>query len=167
MFSFEFSKIEYQDASTPFQRRELEHSIAYSLLDKMLNKIGITNYEFVKNENGKPFLKDNGVFFSISHADGLCAVCISDTEIGIDCEKIDQAYAKKIEAFSKRYFLDNEIKLLKESQNPLFDFFKIWTTKEAYIKKYGLNGSHLKKIDTTLQNAEIHIEGEYIISILK
>ena len=54
----------------------------------------------------------------------------------------------KIEHFASRYFVENEINLIKGSENPLLDFFKIWTQKEAYIKKFGLNGSYIKKIET-------------------
>ena len=167
MFSFEYLKFEYANNMTSGEKRMYEHNVAYSLLDKMLKGMGITNYEFVKNENGKPFLKSLPIFFSITHTNGFCAVCTSDSPVGIDCEKIDESYSKKIEIFANRYFVENEISLLKNSEKPLFDFFKIWTTKEAYIKKFGLNGSYLKKIDTTKENTEIHVIDDYIISILK
>ena len=167
MFKLEFLKFEYDTGFTPKEKHEYEHNIAYSLLDKMLKENGVEKYEFIKNENGKPFLKDVPMFFSISHTNGFCAVCISESEIGVDCEKIDYSYEEKIDLFANRYFLDNEIALLKNSDNKLIDFFKIWTGKEAYIKKFGLNGSYVKKIDTTKENIETYIEGEYIISILK
>ena len=167
MFKLEFLKFEYEDNATPSKKHEQEHNIAYSLLDKMLKSIGISKYEIIKNENGKPFFKDIPLFFSISHTDGFCAVCINNSPIGIDCEKINVSYEEKIELFSNRYFVSNEIELLKSSENKVLDFFKIWTGKEAYIKKFGLNGSYIKKIDTTKENVETYIEGEYIISILK
>ncbi len=167
MFSLEFLKFEYDVGLTPKGKREYEHNIAYSLLDKMLKENGIEKYEFIKNDNGKPFLKGIPIFFSISHTDGFCAVCISDTEVGVDCEKINSSYREKIDLFASRYFIDSEIALLKNSENRVLDFFKIWTGKEAYIKKFGLNGSFVKKIDTTKENIETYIEGEYIISILK
>ena len=167
MLQYELLKFEYESGLTPKQKREHEHNIAYSLLDKMLKGEGVFKYEFTKNENGKPFLKDIPMFFSISHTEGFCAVCISDSPVGIDCEKIDASYEEKIELFSSRYFSENEVEFLRNSDNKLIDFFKIWTSKEAYIKKFGLNGSYLKKIDTTKEAAETFTEGEYIISILK
>lgn len=167
MFKFELLKFEYESGLTPKEKRECEHNIAYSLLDKMLKGEGISRYEFTKNENGKPFLKDIPLFFSISHTEGFCAVCISDSPVGIDCEKIDPTYEEKINLFSSRYFCENEIEFLKESNETLLSFFKIWTSKEAYIKKFGLNGSYIKKIDTTKEATETIIHGEYIISILK
>ena len=57
--------------------------------------------------------------------------------------------------------------MIKKSDNKLIDFFKIWTTKEAYIKKHGLNGSYVKKIDSTKEKPIFKLEGDYIISILK
>ncbi len=167
MFEFEFLRFEYPANITPKEKREYEHNLAYSLLDKLLKSKGVTSYEFIKNENGKPFLKDIPIFFSISHSDGFCAVCISSTPVGIDCEKIDPSYGEKIELFASRYFNESEALLLKNSQNKVLDFFKIWTAKEAYIKKLGLNGSYIKKIDTLNEEVEYYIEGEYIISILK
>lgn len=167
MFELEFLKFKYPPNLTPRKKREHEHNLAYSLLDKMLKNIGLESYEIIKNENGKPFLKDFSIFFSISHTDGFCAICISDAPIGIDCEKIDSSYEEKIEHFGNRYFNENENDLIKKSDNKLIDFFKIWTTKEAYIKKHGLNGSYVKKIDSTKEKPIFKLEGDYIISILK
>ena len=166
MFRIEFSEFEYGDIPIN-KKRELEHNIAYSLLDKMLSECGISEYEILKNENGKPYLKDNSIHFSISHTNGFCAVCLNDAPIGIDCEKIDPSFERKIPQFAKRYFLGNEIKLLEENDYDALTFFKIWTRKEAYIKKYGYNASYITKIDTTKEDIETSIHGEYIISIFK
>ena len=157
MFRIEFSEFEYGDIPIN-KKRELEHNIAYSLLDKMLSECGI---------NGKPYLMDNSIHFSISHKNGFCAVGLHDAPIGIDCEKIDPSFERKIPQFAKRYFLGNEIKLLEENGNDALTFFKIWTRKEAYIKKFGYNASYITKIDTTKEDIETSIHGEYIISIFK
>ena len=163
MFKMKFQKFEYK---TDAHRQE-EHNIAYSLLDELLKEIGILEYEIIKNENGKPFLKDNSTFFSISHTDGFCAVCINDTPVGIDCEKIDHSYSKKTEKLARRYFCKNEIELLEKCNFDVLSFFKIWTAKEAIIKKHGYNASYLEKIDTTKQELTTLIEDDYIITIFK
>ena len=167
MFKTKFLEFEYKNLENYKSKREYEHNIAYSLLDSLLNEQGITEYKIIKNENGKPYLKDIPVFFSISHTDGFCAVCISDTPVGIDCEKIDKNFEKKILQFANRYFLENEIKLLKKDDYNITTFFKIWTSKEAYIKKYGYNASYITKVDTTKEVFETIFEGEYIITIFK
>ena len=167
MFKIKYLRFEYENLDIYKSKREYEHNIAYSLLDELLKEEGIIDYEFVKNENGKPFLKDIPIFFNVSHTDGFCAVCINDSPVGIDCEKIDPNFEKKIPDFAKRYFLKNELSLLEENGYDALTFFKIWTSKEAYIKKYGYNSSYITKVDTTKVVYETIIEGNYIITILK
>ncbi|MBO5339126.1 MAG: 4'-phosphopantetheinyl transferase superfamily protein [Clostridia bacterium] len=167
MFKVKFLKFEYENLECCKSKREYEHNIAYSLLDELLKEVGINDYEFVKNENGKPFLKDIPIFFNISHTEGFCAVCINDSPIGIDCEKIDHNFEKRIPEFAKRYFLESELKLLEENGYDALTFFKIWTGKEAYIKKYGYNSSHITKVDTTKEAFERTMVDNYIITILK
>ncbi|MBQ8545749.1 MAG: 4'-phosphopantetheinyl transferase superfamily protein [Clostridia bacterium] len=163
----EYLNIDYPNSASLKDKRIIEHNTAYSLLDKMLSECGINEYEILKNENGKPYLKDNSIHFSISHTDGLCAVCLNDMPIGIDCEKIDPSFKNRAQPFAKRYFTSCEIELLEKNNYGLVTFFKIWTGKEAVIKKYGYNSSHITKIDTTKEDIETIILGEYIISIFK
>ena len=40
-------------------------------------------------------------------------------------------------AVSERFFAENEIKFIEESENPDEAFFEIWTKKEAYSKMLG------------------------------
>ncbi len=167
MFKLEFVQIDYDTIASPKQKRAREHECAYSLLDKMLKEAGISSYEILRGQNGKPHLKGEKIHFNLSHTEGFAVVCLSDTEIGVDCEKIDPAFAPKIEAFSKRYFLENELSYLKKNDFSPSCFFEIWTKKEAYIKKYGLNAGALSKIDTTKETFECMRVGEYIISIFK
>ncbi|MBQ3041498.1 MAG: 4'-phosphopantetheinyl transferase superfamily protein [Clostridia bacterium] len=167
MLKYEFVQIDYNGLSCQKKKRKIEHDLAYSTLNCMLDDIGIEIYEILYNENGKPYLKDEDIHFSISHTDGLVAVCISDSPVGIDCEKINPSYKEKIEHFSKRYFKENEADLIKSSDDMLLEFYKVWTTKEAYIKKHGLNGSYLKKIDTKKEAPDFHFLDNYIITILK
>ena len=167
MLEFEFMQIDYGDISSAAEKRKIEHSAAYSLLQKMLLAHGMTEYEISRNENGKPYIGGSDIHFSISHTDGLCAVAVSDTSIGIDCEKIDASYENKIDNFSKRYFLTNEQNEIEKSENKLTKFFEIWTRKEAYIKKFGLNSSHISKVDTTANEYKTVYHGDYIITIFK
>ena len=167
MLKYEFIKIEYDSAFSPKEKRDREHSCAYSLLDKMLKSEGVFEYELIKGQNGKPYLKGNPLYFNLSHTEGFCVVCISDSEVGVDCEKIDYNFASKIVGFSKRYFHESELNLLENNDYSPKTFFEIWTKKEAYIKKYALNAGAIPKIDTTKETYETFRVGEYIISILK
>ena len=167
MLEFEFMQIDYGDISSPAEKRKIEHSVAYSLLQKMLSSHKITDYEISRNENGKPYIDGANIHFSISHTDGLCAVVLSDTEVGIDCEKIDSGFLGRVEKFSKRYFTRSEQNEIESSENKLQKFFEIWTRKEAYIKKFGLNASHISKVDTTANEYKTVYHGDYIITIFK
>ncbi len=167
MLELEFMQIDYSGTVSPKEKRALEHNSAYSLLDKMLGARGIIDYEISKNENGKPYIDGANIHFSISHTNGLCAVAISDTPIGIDCEKIDPAYLDRVDSFSKRYFTPNEQNEIKESENKLGKFFEIWTRKEAYIKKYGLNSAEITRVDTTALSFQTEMRGDFIITIFK
>ena len=167
MFKYEILKIEYDTSFSPKEKREREHSCAYSLLDKMLKEAGLQEYELIKGQNGKPYIKQNPLYFNLSHTEGLAVVCISDTEIGVDCERIDYDFASKIVGFSKRYFHENELNFLENNDYSPNTFFEIWTKKEAYIKKYALNAGAIPKIDTTKEVYETMRVGDYIISILK
>ena len=167
MLEFEFMQIDYSDIVSPKDKRNREHTSAYSLLDKMLKKHGVSEYEISKNENGKPYIEGASVHFSISHTDGLCAVAVSDGEIGIDCEKIDSAYKSRVDNFSKKYFTVSEQNEIAGSEDTLAKFFEIWTRKEAYIKKYGLNSAHISRVDTTAHEFKTVLVGGYIITIFK
>ncbi len=167
MLEYEFMQIDYGTIAAPAQKRSTEHSCAYSLLQKMLSRHGIDDYEISRNENGKPYIEGADIHFSISHTDGLCAVALSDAPVGIDCEKIDSAYNERLANFSKRYFTPNEQNEIQESDDKLRKFFEIWTRKEAYIKKHGLNSSQISKVDTTALEYKTVYHGDYIITIFK
>ena len=131
----------------------------------LFRHFGIENPSILKNENGKPYIENDGVHFSLSHTHGLAVCVVADTPVGVDCEKIAPRSDTDIQKFANRYFVENEIKLLKNSGNTPLGFYKIWTGKEAVIKKRGSNMSDIKKIDVTQENLQIFLENGYIISI--
>jgi phosphopantetheinyl transferase (holo-ACP synthase) len=120
---------------------------------------------FLKNENGKPYIENDGVHFSLSHTHGLAVCVVADTPVGVDCERIDAKSEADMQKFANRFFVENEINTLKNGGYSPLDFYKIWTGKEAVIKKRGSNMSDIKKIDVTQENLEIFSENGYIISI--
>ena len=166
MYKLKLKYIEYDEKLSPRQRRTLEHSSAYDLLyDMLFEYFNISSPEIFRNENGKPYVKNEGVFFSLSHTSGLAVCVVADSEIGVDCEKLLPKSNTEIQKFANRYFVENEIALLQKSDFSALDFYKIWTAKEATIKKRGTNMSDIKKIDTTKENFRLSLENDYIISI--
>lgn len=89
--------------------------------------------EFVRNEFGKPRVKDSALYFSASHSSGLALIAVSPArEIGIDVERIDPAFDRA--AVARHFFSSSEVRAASDSAE---EFFRIWTRKEAYLKAIG------------------------------
>lgn len=78
---------------------------------------------------GKPYI--DGAFFSLSHSHEYAACAVSDSDVGLDIEKINPA--QKL-AVGKKFLTDEELKLLTTD-----NFFDFWTKKESFIKLRGFN----------------------------
>lgn len=166
MHKLSIKYINYDENMSSKERRNLEHNVAYSLLKAMLMEhFGIDNPTILKTENGKPYVGTEGVHFSIAHTCGLAACVVSDTPVGVDCEVMATKAPEEIQKFAKRFFVENEISLLDKGGFSTLDFFKIWTGKEAVIKRLGSNMSDIKNIDTTKESLIYSYEKEYIICI--
>ena len=134
-------------------------------LSKILKEnYNIDKYELIYNEYGKPFLKDNNLFFNISHDNNLVVIAISDKNIGIDIEYL--TYNRFV---LKKSFNEKEQHKVNDKVNKEKEFTKIWVMKEAYVKMKGTGIiTDLKDIDTTkIKNIDIIDNEEYIIAICK
>lgn len=107
--------------------------------NKSIKKIFYTYYGYDVQDNnilvsnlGKPFLDSNKYYFNISHSGEYVIFAVSDDEIGIDIQKMDEINLK----ISERFFSPYEDKFIKE-YNSFERFYIIWTIKEAYIKYIG------------------------------
>ena len=127
-----------------------------ALLDKVLKKINMID-EIVYNEYGKPYLKSNKIYFSLSDSKEYTVCAISDKEIGVDIEKI--TYKKRV---INKVCNSEEIKEINTPE----DFTKIWVKKESYSKLIGTGLSFdFKKIDTNRNKFDIFKKGDYYISV--
>lgn len=98
------------------------HCLSYLLVDKFLEEVyGIESREIVFDE-GKPILIDGGKHFSISHSEDLIAIAFSDSNCGVDIEKIKLREFAKI---SERMGFEAET---------LGEFYQEWTKYEALYK---------------------------------
>ena len=159
-------KIEYKEITYTNEKKRIdEHNSAYELLNKMLFEcFGIKEPTIKKTDKGKPYIEDTDVHFSISHTDGFVCCAVSDSPVGIDCEKITAKYDSKAENFANRYFVENEINLLKSEDFSRKCFYKIWTGKEAIYKM--ANGDiPITKIDVTKHTLQYVFEKDYIICV--
>lgn len=135
---------------------------SHDLLKKILKEeYNIDSFIIIKNEFGKPYLKDNQLYFSISHDIDTCAIAISSSEIGIDLE-----YLNYNERVINKYFHDAEKEIMAKSNNLKYDFTKIWVKKEAYLKMKGTGLNFGKEnVDTTKIDAKIIDYNDYLIAV--
>jgi len=104
--------------------REAEHRAGRQLLRDVL---GCDAPQVLLREDGKPYLPD-GPFFSISHADGMVLLAVSELgEIGCDVERADRPLRNE-EAIRRK------IAVPGEEDVPLLT---LWVRKEAEFKAEG------------------------------
>lgn len=116
------------------QQRDKENCLAaYLLLKYALKQYGIKRFEIDKDENGKPFLKNENIHFNISHCQLGLAVAVSTDEVGIDIQDIEP-YRLKL---AKRVCAQEELKFIENSSNRDRTFTRLWTLKEAAAKESG------------------------------
>ena len=118
--------------------------LAYCLLLKILKtEFAIDNVDINFSLNGKPYIK-NGPYFSISHSDNKVAIVVDDNEVGIDIEKVGEYN----DAIVDKYFSISEKEFLLKGDKNL-NFYKLWTAKEALIKKRGTGLKDLANTELT------------------
>ncbi len=106
---------------------------------KLLLYYYINNTTLFKNKYGKLYIKEDKLYFNISHTKNMSIIAFSkDDEIGIDLENI-QCNNNLIDIATK-YFTKREkfwIKTLPKNKQ-LKGFLYCWVRKEAYTKALGL-----------------------------
>ena len=53
---------------------------------------GLPTVNVAFTETGKPYFFNSNISFSLSHSKGICAVAISDRQVGVDVEVIKDGY---------------------------------------------------------------------------
>lgn len=137
--------IEYLNLLPSFMQQEVTRY--HQLSDRyrtLLGKIILHRYlqkhsnlsldDVIKNEYGKPYIKEWDIDFNISHS-GEYVVCAFNDEgkVGIDIEE-----QKKIELEDLRtIFTSKEWHEIKTASNSIEKFYQFWTAKEALLKYLG------------------------------
>lgn len=85
------------------------------------------------DENGKPFLPDSGMFFSLSHSGAYAACALSDRPVGLDLERETAPRPPLL----RRCFSAAEQEYIRSSSNPSAAFTQLWTGKESLGKATG------------------------------
>lgn len=128
------------------------------LLNEVLKEHHI-NDDIIYNEYGKPYLKNNELYFNISHSGIYTILGISDKEIGVDIEEVKEIKPNLIDKVCN----EEEKKLIKNNE----DFTLIWVKKESYVKYLGIGLRYgLNNVDTTrISNFIIKKLDNYYISV--
>lgn len=87
-------------------------------------------------ENGKPFLADIPLSFSLSHSGEWVVCALADREVGCDVERVRPVRT----AVAGRYFRPEEAAMIAAAPTPdeRYDrFFRYWTLKESFVKALG------------------------------
>lgn len=137
-----------------FDKDKKLSSGVYLLLKKMLDEENIEDPIIKTEDDGKPYISNHdNIYFNMSHAGRMAACAISDSEIGIDIEKIDPLIDMKI---AQTFFYNSEYENIKKSDSRVDEFFKYWVLKESYMKYTGLG------FTLDLDNFEILVDGDDI-----
>lgn len=121
--------------SHKFDSDRLLSLLAGKLLHDGLKEFGLENYDqkVVLEENGKPYIPGNPVYFSISHSGTKAMVVISDSEVGCDIQIIKSEDT----SLATRFFTESECREILNSDNESLTFYKMWTLKESFMKLTG------------------------------
>lgn len=104
--------------------------------------------------NKKPMLT-NGPNFNISHSGSFVVCALSrDSKVGIDIEQIKPIPMSDFE----NCFCNDELTSIAASQEPLIEFYNIWTKKESIIKADG-RGLHIPLTEVNTINDPVRING--------
>lgn len=120
-----------------------ENESLYKKLEILLERKLKKCFEIKRNENGKPFIDGNPLYFSLTHSRDIALIAICDKPVGIDleiCDKGLKSYKHVLNSFSK----PEQIWIEKSDKF----FFLNWVCKEAYIKMTGGSLGHdLKRLE--------------------
>lgn len=87
--------------------------------------------EILREENGKPYLKNHPVYFNVSHSGEYLAIAVSDSPVGIDIQKektIREGMYQKVVQQKEQMLIGTERQK---------DFLRLWALKESFVKADG------------------------------
>jgi 4'-phosphopantetheinyl transferase len=125
-------------------------SFAWRALEKIILKefnIALNKDMIVFNKHGKPYLKNSHIYFNMSHSSNYVVIGLSDSEIGVDIEKL-VSKDRSLQLINKlnQTFIDE----FNISLDPQEFFTKCWVSIESYSKMIG-KGLSVKRIKDYLR----------------
>ncbi len=148
------------------------HAAAWTLLKYMLSSVypDFSEEKALKTENGKPYLAEGAITFSLSHSKGAVAAAVcSKTPISIEAAlpKEAQLFKKRVrfgetgvdieghtprdyQKIASGFFSADECLLLCDAPDKAAAFYSIYTRREALSKASGRGISELRLMPSTL-----------------
>lgn len=117
----------------------------FGIKESVLQKICYTQYN-------RPYLIGD-IDFNISHSGEYVVCALSQQRIGIDIEQLNEIDTAE---FSEQ-FTAGEWFNIRQSENPLREFYRHWTIKEAAIKADG-RGMHIPLKDVIITADEVLVQ---------
>lgn len=153
-----------------FELGRKQCAAAYLLLCEALRKeYGITEPPvFEYGEHGKPAIVGYpDIHFNLSHCREAVLCVVSDKPVGCDIESISR-YKESLARYTMN---DEELALIASSDRPDVAFIRLWTMKEALLKRAGTGiTDHMRMVlaDSVGQiETVINTDKNYIYSITK
>ncbi|MGM9581054.1 MAG: 4'-phosphopantetheinyl transferase family protein [Anaerovibrio sp.] len=117
---------------------------AGALLQHALRQENVWEPSFEVTSNGKPYLAGltgaEGLYFNLSHSEGMVMCAISEQEVGCDVEKkavLDRSLAEHVMQGHELDWIYGSDREPEQQER----FFRLWTLKESYMKATGLGMS--------------------------
>ena len=148
---------EKNDGNRTGQKHRTEHEAGTELLAVGLRELyGMEMITSVRaglsyGQHGKPYLRNHPeIHFNISHCEGLAVCVFSDTETGVDVERIREVKEKVIPKVFDR--AEQELLFWNKAEKEKYKeiFYRFWTLKESYVKQSG-QGMTVKLTDFAFQ----------------
>lgn len=112
--------------------RQLQSAASWALLSAVANLD--RNTETARDDDGKPYIVGEEVFFSLSHCKSCVAAAVSDGRVGIDTEEIKKDYP---EDTANRVFSEKIRREIANADDPAREFYIKWTQYESFVKAFG------------------------------
>ena len=109
-----------------------------------------------KKESGEPYFENGEYCISFSHKGDLGVAAVSRARVGVDVEDVN--VPRNVARLSR---------LFDESEKPesLYDFYKVWTGKEA-MGKYDGTGITYDVLNTKATDVRHLDYGDYLIGVV-
>lgn len=139
-----------------FERDRKRFLVAHTLLRLILSQYTAQHpqrLQFAKSSHGKPEITNafGKVFFNMSHSENLVAYVVAPSKnVGIDVQCISPAI--DFNSIAKSFFTANELAAMNAlpAENRSKAFYRLWTSKESFVKATGLGLSvQLNSFDTS------------------